>query len=322
MIEKGAHVLVAVSGGIDSIVLLHVLCTLSSERSFTVSVGHIDHGLRGEASELDSGFVQDVATATGLPFLRQILTSANLAAHKSHGREGAARNARLSALSALADEVGATRIALGHSLDDHAETILYHLARGAGATGLRGISPVRLPFIRPLIRVARADIHAYAVAHSLTWREDASNADVTFARNRIRHHVLPELRLINPRITEALSRNADLLTDLDEASGFLVRERILQVMLNRDEEPFSLSRDKLTKLPSPVLQLVLREGIRHVRGNLEGISLAHIDDVRALVTSSKGHGEVFLPDIRIRRQGNVLEMLSEPVDSPDSWSLP
>lgn len=322
MIEEDEHVLVAVSGGIDSIVLLHVLRTLSNEQSFTVSVGHINHGLRGEASERDSRFVQDHAATLGLPFLGRTLTPDDLAAHKSHGREGAARNARLDALKALADEAGATRIALGHSLDDHAETILYHLARGAGPTGLRGIAPVRLPFIRPLIGTSRADIHAYAVAHALVWREDATNTDVSFARNRIRHHILPELRLINPRITDALSRNADLLADLDEASGLLIRERLLQAMSSRDEHGVSLTQDALAALPNPVLRLLLREGIRHVRGHLEGMSLAHIEAARELVHSPKGHGDVFLPNIRVRRQGEVIEILSEPVDSPDSWCVP
>ncbi|MBE0636040.1 tRNA lysidine(34) synthetase TilS, partial [Candidatus Bipolaricaulota bacterium] len=125
MIPNGARVLVAVSGGVDSIVLLHVLHNLSAERPFDLIVGHIDHGLRGVASELDSMFVQDIAKATGLPFSRRILTAADMKVHRSHGREGAMRHARLAALQSLANDVGATRIALGHTLDDHAETILY-----------------------------------------------------------------------------------------------------------------------------------------------------------------------------------------------------
>ena len=321
MIPDGARVLVAVSGGIDSVVLLHVLLNLSAELSFDLVIGHIDHGLRGAASELDSQFVQDLAAATGLPFSRQVLTTADMEAYRSQGREGAARHARLAALKVLADEVGATRIALGHTLDDHAETVLYHLTRGAGPTGLRGIPPVRLPFIRPLIRAPRADIRAYAVAHSLAWREDATNADPTFARNRIRHHVLPELRIINPRVTEALSRTADLLSGLEEASAFLVREKLSQMILSRDEEALSVNRTQLAQLPTPALRLVLREGVRTVRGSLTGISLAHIDALRDLITGSRAHGELFLPGIHARLQGNALEMRSESPDSPSSWDM-
>ena len=321
MIPSGVRVLVAVSGGLDSIVMFHVLHTLSVERSFGVVVGHIDHGLRGIASKKDSQFVQDMATAVGLPLLRYALTSSDLDTHQSQGREGAARNARLAALEGLAEEAGATRIALGHTLDDHAETILYRLARGAGPTGLRGIPPVRLPFIRPLIRVNRAAIHAYALAHSLAWCEDATNADPTFARNRIRHHVLPELRLINPRITEALSRNADLLDDLDEAVAFLVREKLVEIALATNDDAISISRSRLIGLPDSVQRLVLRECVRLVHSDLTGISLAHVDAMRHLALGSQAHGELFLPSTRIRMQGDILEVFPESPAPPSSWNM-
>jgi tRNA(Ile)-lysidine synthase len=321
MIPSNARVLIAVSGGIDSIVLLDVLVQLAAERSFNVVVGHINHGLRGIASARDSAFVQDVANAYELPFVHHSLTAADIAMHRSHGREGAARYARLAALEALAANADVTRIALGHTLDDHAETILYHLARGAGPTGLRGIAPVRLPFIRPLIRVSRAEVHAYAVAQSLTWREDATNADPSYARNRIRHHVMPELRALNPRITEALARNANLLADLDEATAFLLHEKMSELISSSDEEGFSLSRGQLTTLPKPVLQLALREGVRRVRGNLNGITLAHIDSLRQLVTGSQAHGELSLPKIHVRMQGDVLTLLPEQPQSAPHWDL-
>ena len=321
MIPSGESVLVAVSGGLDSIVLLDVLVHLSDELSFDIIVGHIDHGLRGAASTQDAAFVHSVADGYGLPIAQHILTHSDMKRGQSHGREGAARHARLAALETLAAKAGASRIASGHTLDDHAETILYHLARGAGHSGLRGIPPVRIPFIRPLIRTSRSDVHAYAIERVLTWREDATNSDLTYTRNRIRHHVLPELRTLNPRIIEALSRNADLLTDLDEAVAFLVTERMLQLQIEPGNSAAGLCRSKLASLPDPVLRLILREGVRRVRGNLDGIEFTHIEALRSLITGRQAHGDLSLPGLHVRMQGDALVFSCTPPAPASSWEV-
>ena len=321
MIPNGDRVLVAVSGGLDSIVLLDVLRRLSAELSFDIVVGHVDHGLRGAASDQDATFVQGLAEDHNLRTVQHRLTESDLDHQRSHGREGAARYARLASLETLAAEVGATRIALGHTMDDHAETILYHLARGTGPAGMRGIPPVRIPFIRPLIRTSRSDVHAYAVERELTWREDATNSDLTYARNRIRHRVLPELRRLNPRIVEALGRNADLLTDLDAAVAFFVKERMTRLRIDSNDLEFSLRKNELVTLPDPVLRLMLREGIRQARGNLNGIELTHIEAVRRLITSQRAHGELSLPELRIRMQGDVLTLSPCPAEPLPPWDM-
>jgi tRNA(Ile)-lysidine synthase len=321
MIPDSSRVLVAVSGGVDSIVLLDVLKRLSSERSLELVVGTVDHGLRGKDSARDATFVQEVADSYGLRFAKVCLTPEDIEFHRSHGREGAARHARLSALTTLADQVGATRIALGHSLDDHAETILYRLARGTGPTGLRGIAPIRLPFIRPLIRVSRNQIQAYAIAQSLAWREDATNADPSFARNRIRHHIMPELRAINPRITDALARNANLLADLDEATAYLLNDTVSGLITDMNTGNLSLSRDRLRRLPEPILRLALREGVRRARGDLNGITFAHIDALRMLVTGPQAHAEQSLPGIHVRMQGDAFTLLQESPAGATAWHL-
>ena len=314
MILNGERMLVAVSGGLDSTVLLDVLHRLSEELSFDIVVGHVDHGLRGAASAQDAAFVQGLAESHELTSVQHRLTESELDQQRSHGREGAARRARLDALRTLAAKAGATRIALGHTLDDHAETIIYRLARGAGPTGMMGIPPVRMPFIRPLLRTPRSDVHAYAVERKLTWREDASNSDLSYARNRIRHRILPELQLLNPRIVEALGRNALLLANLDEVVAFFVEEWMTHLRIELDNSDLSLCRSELVTLPVAVLRLMLREGVRQARGDLNGIELTHIEAIRRLVTSRRAHGELSLPDLHVRMQGDALTI------SPSSHS--
>lgn len=321
MILSGDRVLVAVSGGIDSVVLLDVLYRLSPKWPFHLLVGHIDHGLRAAASVEDAAFVRALAGHYGLACVQCSLSDADLDRHRSQGREGAARRARLNELQRLAKEAGAERIALGHTLDDQAETILYRIARGAGTRGLRGMAPVRGPFIRPLIHASRADIVAYAEEQGLTWRNDASNVDLSFARNRIRHRILPEFRAIHPRVAEVLCRDADLLGEYDEAMTFLVNQQLERLRIEADGSSLTLDRNALAAFPAPVFGLVLREALRRSRGVLDGMERVHIDAVRRLVTGTRAHGELSLPDIQVRMQRDALTFNSVPAPPVHPWEL-
>ena len=322
MIPAEDRVLVAVSGGLDSIVLLDVLVRLSTELSFSIVVGHIDHGLRETASAQDALFVQDVARAYNVDALTDCLSSADLARGHKKGQEGAAREARLDALQTLALQVGASRIALGHTLDDQAETILHRLARGTGPTGLGGMHPVRLPFIRPLFATSRSALHAYALENGLTWREDASNDDLAFTRNRIRHRILPELQAINPHVCEALCRMAELTTELDEAAAFLVKEKLAQLQAESDDAAFTLRRYEVASLPRSLGQLILREAIRRSRGHLEGIAFTHIDAIWRLAAGPGTHGELSLPGLHVRMQHDALAFRVDPPAKPTHWDVP
>ena len=201
LFERGDRVIVAVSGGPDSMALLHVLWELRDRLALTLEVAGVDHGLRpAAAGELELARAR--AEALGLPFVG---LAVDVARHRrGAGLQDAARRARLGALAALAEERGARRVALGHQADDQAETVLFRIVRGTGLAGLQGIPYRRDPFVRPLLDLRRAEILRYLRRRSIPFVEDPSNADRRFARARIRHLHLPALATENPRVAEAL----------------------------------------------------------------------------------------------------------------------
>ncbi len=201
LFERGDRVIVAVSGGPDSMALLHLLWEAQERLGLTLEVAGVDHGLRpAAAGELE--LVRASAEALGLPFVRLAVDLGG--GRRRAGLQEAARRARLGALAALAAERGARRIALGHQADDQAETVLFRIVRGTGLRGLGGIPYLRSPFVRPLLDLRRAEILRYLGRRSISFVEDPSNADLRFARARVRHRYLPLLAQENPRVAEAL----------------------------------------------------------------------------------------------------------------------
>jgi tRNA(Ile)-lysidine synthase len=208
----GAGVAVAVSGGADSLALLHALRALAGPRGWRLAVVTVDHGLR-PGSAADAAFVADHAKALGLPALVRTLGPADLAPHRQAGPEGAARAARYGALWPAADELGCAWLATGHTLDDQAETVLLQLLRGAGPDGLAGMAVRSGRLLRPLLRARRAETRACCAAIGLAWREDPTNAGDGPLRNRVRQQLLPLLEELRPGATQALARTAALAAD-------------------------------------------------------------------------------------------------------------
>jgi tRNA(Ile)-lysidine synthase len=205
-------VAVAVSGGADSLALLHALRALAGPRRWRLAVLTVDHGLR-PGSAADAAFVADHAKALGLPAVVRTLTAADLEAHRGAGPEAAARAARYAALWPAADELGCAWLATGHTLDDQAETVLLQLLRGAGPDGLAGMAVRGGRLLRPLLGVRRAETRACCAAAGLAWREDPTNAGDAPLRNRVRHRLLPLLEELRPGATQTLARTATLAAD-------------------------------------------------------------------------------------------------------------
>jgi tRNA(Ile)-lysidine synthase len=208
----GAGVAVAVSGGADSLALLHALRVLAGPRRWRLAVVTVDHGMR-PGSAADAAFAADHAKALGLPARVCTLTPGDLARHRAAGPEGAARAARYQALWPAADELGCPWLATGHTLDDQAETVLLQLLRGAGPDGLAAMAVRAGRLLRPLLGVRRAETRACCAAAGLAWREDPTNVGDGPLRNRVRHHLLPLLEELRPGATQALARTAALAAD-------------------------------------------------------------------------------------------------------------
>ncbi len=253
MLEGGETVLVAVSGGADSVSLLHLLTSLAPGWRLTLHVLHVDHQLRPDSAR-DAEFVQALGGRLGVP-----VEVATVTVSGRDSLEAAARQARYAALDACADRIGAQRIALAHTADDQAETVLMRLLEGAGVRGLAGIPPVRGRLIRPLIECRRVELEAELGSAGIEWVEDPTNQDAKFLRNRIRHELLPLLEeTYNPEIARALVRVATLARDAMNAL-----DRIATAELDRlgawQEGAVTLQLEPLRALPRQVAAEVLRQ---------------------------------------------------------------
>ena len=322
MIERGDRVVVAVSGGADSMVLLYALHALREDLACDLVVAHLDHGLRPSSGD-DARFVAEAAAALGLPIVCERQDVAALAYVRHRGIEEAAREARRAFLSRVTDERQASRIALGHTADDQAETVLFRLARGTGWNGLCGMAPVSGRVIRPLLPARRGDVRRFAVERGIVWREDATNTDLHFARNRIRERVLPELAAVNPDVVRAVTRSADLARDARDVERYVVDRLWPDVCQSEGLDSVRMSRAALAGLPRAVQSVALREAMRRARGDLQGVARAHVEAVRRLMTGERECGELHLPRLRIVASPSTIEFAawSRRV-ARDAWLVP
>jgi tRNA(Ile)-lysidine synthase len=278
----GDRVAVAVSGGADSLALLHALRVLAGKRDWWLAVLTVDHGLR-PGSAADAAFVADHAKALGLPARQLTLAPGELEAHRAAGPEGAARAARYEALWPAADELGCPWLATGHTLDDQAETVLLQLLRGAGPDGLAGMAVRSGRLLRPLLGVRRAETRACCAAAGLAWREDPTNATDGPLRNRVRSRLLPLLEQLRPGATSTLARTAALAAD---ERDWL--DPVVAAALAAAGDGADLDAAALGGLPVALGRRVVRAAA--ARAGLEAPDAAATDRVLALAVAADGAG--------------------------------
>jgi len=304
----GGTLLVAVSGGADSIALLRFLVAERARvgRHESIAAAHVNHGVRGADADADAGFVRERATGWGVPYFE-----ASLAASATSS-EDALRRARYAALVSLAEQAGASRTAIAHTADDQAETVLFRMARGAGLRGLAGMRPkgrvLGLAVVRPFLDVTRAQVLDYLRRHDLPFREDATNASLEPARNRIRHDILPRLEAgVSAGVRKALLRQAALFREADEYLEVEARRHLEAALVERADGKITLAATRMLDYPKLLRTYVFRCAVQELNGAIRDFTTAHLDALLSLVTQSSGRSIDLPHGLAARReQGRIV----------------
>lgn len=316
MITQGDKVLVAVSGGPDSVALLHALWSLRDELGITLHVAHLNHSFRGEASDADAEYVRGLAESLNIPATIEKVDVPRVRRTLRLSPEEAARLVRYEFLDRVADEVGASKIALGHTADDQVETVLMCILRGTGIDGLRGMPPVRGRIIRPLIDVHRSEVEEYVREHDLHPRTDETNLMPTFTRNRIRLELLPLLRrLYNPGVDSAILQLSELAREDVAYLEMAAQEAFKTLSPKPGAESLTLDAAALAALPTAIGRRVIRRAVRFVRRETKDIGLKHVDALLSLLRSSDSFRYELPGRTFVERSGKTLTILSR--RSPD-----
>lgn len=325
-IDPAIPVIIAVSGGADSMTALDVMKALSDLDGPPLIACHFNHQIRGEESDADEEYVHDAAESLGVAYRGG---GTDVAMHARDNRlsvEDAARRLRYGFLGRIAQEEGAQAAITGHTLDDQAETVLLHMVRGSGLTGIRGMrlvsqTPRRwgggpLTVIRPMLRLRREDTEEYCRERGIIPRLDVSNESTTFARNRLRLNVMPELAAINPRVAESINRLSDIAAEELEALQDVVDQLWDHVLDNSDKESHTVTLDRrLLLVTRPALRRsLLRRAFTEVAGTANELQKSHITEMDRLAEHGAGKSVDLPQGIRFETRTDTVMLTATDVD--------
>jgi tRNA(Ile)-lysidine synthase len=278
--QPGGKILAAVSGGADSVAMLHILCTLRQALNLEIICAHINHQLRDKESDEDEQFTAKLCDKLNAPFFAECIDVKSCAAQKKLSIETAARQLRLAAIERIARRTGCGSIATAHHKDDQAETVLFRLLRGTAFAGLAGIRPAiertGLQWIRPMLHIRRTQIESYCRQNNLSWRDDASNLETHFRRNWIRHRLLPFMQQNSENdLTEKLAALAESALSLQQQVETAADEILKKSLVEKNTHTFLL-RDTMLQQAGPFIAgEILRTVLNHLGRGLQDMSLSH-----------------------------------------------
>ena len=321
MLSGPERVLVALSGGPDSVCLLYVLKDLKEEFRLDLSVLYVDHGLRPEEAVGEKEFCKNLCAKLKLPFLTKSIDVKSYVEEMKLNKQEAARKLRYRVFDDTAHEINADEVALGHTADDQAETLIMRLLRGSGPAGLSGIPPVRGKFIRPLIAIQRKEIKQYLEGERIDFIVDSSNLEKHYLRNKIRLSLMPLIEEMNPNIIDTLSRTAAIFREEERYFEILVAKALMKLISRKTNSRIELFLSPLVAMEKIILRRTLRRAIDETKG-LRGISFVHIEDIIELIKMGRAGDRLYLPHgMRAIKAYSTLILTSEPPVQLNTYTL-
>jgi len=295
MIGKGDKILIACSGGPDSLALLHIFHEFCAEYNISIFAAHVDHMFRGRESAEEADFVLDFCKMREIECYYTAIDVPKYIEETGLSGQEAARIVRYQYLRRIAKQLGCTKIATGHHRDDQAETVLMNILRGSGGLGIRGIQPMNGDVIHPLLPVSRADITQYCKEHQLEPRIDSSNLTTKYLRNRIRMLLLPELeKQYNMGIKEALCRTGTLVGDEHDFIQ-MTAQHAWDRVITKQADGLVIAEKEMKTMHIAIQREIFRMAIEHQRGHLTGISFYHVESLIELLCAGRVGSIVELP---------------------------
>ncbi len=294
MLAPGDGVLVGLSGGPDSVCLLAILSRLRGHFKINLFAEYIDHGLRPDETPDEAAFCAQLCDSLNIPFSVKAVDVKSFSKMHRVNKQEAARELRYNALSDTAQVVGAHKIALGHTADDQAETVIMRLVRGAGTLGLSGIPPVRKRIMRPLIGTERKEIELFLDAEQIGFIIDSSNRGDKYMRNKVRHTVMPALRDLGVDAVMTISRTADIFREEENYLELQVSKTLMRSIGRKTATAIELFYLPLEKMDRAIVRRILRRAVGAVEG-LRGIAFIHIEALLELVKSGHAGDRISLP---------------------------
>lgn len=291
LIENGDKIIVAVSGGPDSICLLDILKKLQKEKtiSFEIIVAHVNHMIREEAKE-DEQYVKKYCEKNGIVFFAKSIDVEKMAHTNKIGTEEAGRLVRYNFFEEILEKTKATKIAIAHNKNDKIETIFLHILRGSGLEGLKGIEPKRENIIRPLIECERAEIEKYCEENQLQPRIDKTNFENIYNRNKIRNIVIPYIQKeFNPNIIKTINRLSSIITEEEEYLEKQTKKAYQELLLEEQENQITIDLKKFNLQETVIKVRLIRYIIKRLFGSCQRIEKIHIEDIIKLCSKNIGN---------------------------------